>query len=768
MMYFRMDFGIQAFARFDPDQAAVLGSQRTGKLPVGNQITVGDMIRAELVFNGKDASEVFRHSEFNQDIVLTHSGLPANTPVRMEPGEVKVFTNSQPGVRSYGDSYRMVLTEAVSDHAFSGGLSLSRWQGNRTSPTDPMTLQSNEWLEIVFDYRGGPNSRTEDNRPFPGGLNEGEYSFLTTYLLSRGDTANLPEGESTNSPGLRYFMLYPDAYNSGFNGGLLNRRIILPYSAISNRGGSDSDPEKHYIGYTDFYMKPSRGEHYHTEVFTHHSTRAMSLNPENSGAVGKNGNRLPKIWGLRLGTEHEVASGMEPRDRLSFGGDGRGVWGRSLHTHSGNPRVVLYDVPTAPLTSIGQLQHLNHALHVWEPAYAVGNSLASPYLPRDQIWNMPTEPAGEPLRRMQFDTSYLMNRALWDRFFFSSISRPATATGYDTLMSLDDAITRWEEQPLNPRVVPLGGSTRASRLQALSESNYAAHGPQTRPSDPLPHNRVAEFYGLAGAFNVNSVSVEAWKAILGSLNAGDMDITDDQGRIIRLTLADTLRHFPRSARLAGGSGAGSDDRWTGPGNLTPARVNTLAENIVAEIKDRARAQGAPFPSLASFVNRKVENTPFGLSGVLQSAIDRGTSGAGFNQPLLDQEGVPAHVTVAHDVPGLFLLTDRYFINYPSPGHFRNNSAAGISQYISQADILSVIGSQLTVRSDTFVIRAHGSVGEQAAVAWCEAVVQRLPDYINPEADAPHVQPAQLGDPANQTYGRRFRIVSFRWLNEDEI
>ena len=117
MMYFRMDFGIQAFARFDPDQAAVLGSQRTGKLPVGNQITVGDMIRAELVFNGKDASEVFRHSEFNQDIVLTHSGLPANTPVRMEPGEVKVFTNSQPGVRSYGDSYRMVLTEAVSDHA---------------------------------------------------------------------------------------------------------------------------------------------------------------------------------------------------------------------------------------------------------------------------------------------------------------------------------------------------------------------------------------------------------------------------------------------------------------------------------------------------------------------------------------------------------------------------------------------------------------------------------------------------------------------------
>lgn len=63
--------------------------------------------------------------------------------------------------------------------------------------------------------------------------------------------------------------------------------------------------------------------------------------------------------------------------------------------------------------------------------------------------------------------------------------------------------------------------------------------------------------------------------------------------------------------------------------------------------------------------------------------------------------------------------------------------------ISEIDQLaSAIGSQVTVRRDTFIIRAYvdarDSSGRIMAKAWCEATVQRNAEYLNP-ADAPEAQ-----------------------------
>ena len=54
-----------------------------------------------------------------------------------------------------------------------------------------------------------------------------------------------------------------------------------------------------------------------------------------------------------------------------------------------------------------------------------------------------------------------------------------------------------------------------------------------------------------------------------------------------------------------------------------------------------------------------------------------------------------------------------------------------------------------------------------ARAWCEAVVQRFPEYLD-EGDAPETTYAELTSEINETYGRKIRIVSFRWLNDNEI
>ena len=60
-------------------------------------------------------------------------------------------------------------------------------------------------------------------------------------------------------------------------------------------------------------------------------------------------------------------------------------------------------------------------------------------------------------------------------------------------------------------------------------------------------------------------------------------------------------------------------------------------------------------------------------------------------------------------------------------------------------------------------------GEETSRAWCEAVVQRKADYVDP-ADASTVLPSSdtLSSSANANFGRRFEIISFRWLAPEEI
>jgi hypothetical protein len=97
--------------------------------------------------------------------------------------------------------------------------------------------------------------------------------------------------------------------------------------------------------------------------------------------------------------------------------------------------------------------------------------------------------------------------------------------------------------------------------------------------------------------------------------------------------------------------------------------------------------------------------------------------------------------------------------------------AGYPGYLLQADVLSALAPNLAARSDTFTIRTYGDVRSPStdtitARAWCEAVVQRIPDYIDPDATAAEATPAP-GTP-NATFGRRYQVVSFRWLTPADI
>jgi hypothetical protein len=98
---------------------------------------------------------------------------------------------------------------------------------------------------------------------------------------------------------------------------------------------------------------------------------------------------------------------------------------------------------------------------------------------------------------------------------------------------------------------------------------------------------------------------------------------------------------------------------------------------------------------------------------------------------------------------------------------------GTPAYISQADILQPIAPIINARSDTFLIRTYGeALGPDGktvlAKAWCEAVVQRYPEYVNPQ-DKPETPVTEPGlQPENKNFGRRFILKSYRWLAPSEI
>lgn len=168
-----------------------------------------------------------------------------------------------------------------------------------------------------------------------------------------------------------------------------------------------------------------------------------------------------------------------------------------------------------------------------------------------------------------------------------------------------------------------------------------------------------------------------------------------------------------------------------------------------------KARG-PFLNMADFVNRRPNSSDatHRVLGALQAAIDKSGLNNRFNAP-----GRTLASTDVPDMPGNANLNGE-----PTPAR-----AVGAAGFLSQGALLTAFGSQITVRGDTFVIRTYGDSRDAddkiQAKAWCEAVVQRTPEYVDPS------NPPETADslaPVNTTFGRKFGIVSFRWLSQTEI
>ena len=277
--------------------------------------------------------------------------------------------------------------------------------------------------------------------------------------------------------------------------------------------------------------------------------------------------------------------------------------------------------------------------------------------------------------------------------------------------------------------VPRFASTWTPESGLPLPNRYASvYHPESTPLIALPDlqssTTSARYLLQNGAFNINSTSVEAWSAVLGSKFAAWKYAMDPASGI---TLENVFLRMPHGAQqlanpplLSGGSGTSAlndvNARNTSGRQLTSAEITALATQIVGQI----RSHGRPFLSLQEFIS----------GGSIFNAINI------------------ASINNALGPTKIF-----------GPGA------------LTQADVIGSMAPFITARSDTFLIRSYGDVqnpvtGTVEGRAWCEALVQRLPDLAD-NASAP-IANVVAPNPATYPSGRKFKIISFRWLSASDI
>jgi hypothetical protein len=441
--------------------------------------------------------------------------------------------------------------------------------------------------------------------------------------------------------------------------------------------------------------------------------------------------------------------------------------------------TVLFS-PPSEMVSLAQFQHADLTADDYntsishQPGNAVGNSYASPFVKRAfsmemrKDYHIEDSPNVRAANRRYYDLSYLLNASLWDGYYLSTISSS-------------------------------GGDTTPQNVNM-----FQIHQPSS-PSELRDAKKAAAFLAVKGSFNVNSTNKEAWKALIASTQnlKHPSDTSAQEGAMFPRS----LEQLHTSANPPSGN---ASDSWSGYRRLSHDEVDALAEEICRQVRLRG-----PFTSMAHFINRALlplDDTTKAMSrsGALQSAIDLAgltispdgtqTAFSLFSDSAeLNDEKLHLQADGGYPRADLAGNTETRFANSATPPVWASRSrggnpgnvasiladrsmltdfqaeqgfrSTGSPAWLTQADLLQSLGPVLSARSDTFRIRAYGESvnpdnGKVRARAWCEAIVQRMPEYLDASNRA-EILPDNL-NPVNKKFGRRLKMISFRWLSHDEI
>ena len=362
----------------------------------------------------------------------------------------------------------------------------------------------------------------------------------------------------------------------------------------------------------------------------------------------------------------------------------------------------LFELPRERVLSLASLQHLY--FHNERP-FQVGNSWGSEGVTNTSEW--------------------------FDHYYFSGISRSDTADDFKA-----------DAGAPNPVLVNYDLEDGSNELFSWQSEN---------PADATAARQPAAHFMITNQFNINSTSVAAWKAALGSLRIRDYYYLDypeeDTSDLSTLSVSNASkeRMFARFSHSlvetyeATETPAFDNTEPVAPSafyrhgarRLTEEQLTDLAKSVVDQIIDR----GHPFESMEAFLSTNTLNE----KSLMEQAIETVMAPSGRQEWYHDWE-LEGDKSALDETP--------IEIDHFSPG------------FLTQADIMTAIGPMLAPRSDTFKIRtraqSYSPTGELAGSVALEAIVQRTPQPVDSAADI------------LSSTNRRFRLLSLRWLSNDEI
>ena len=499
----------------------------------------------------------------------------------------------------------------------------------------------------------------------------------------------------------------------------------------------------------------------------------------------------PGGWGSVMETSGADAS-------RAFGG-----MSQTSALSGGVTSAVYTEVPLAPPLSLAQYTHANFGLRDQDPLFQIGQSFAPL-----NCYNNSARTVDGAAGVMNQEGSWMANAALFDRFFLSGaapvIRRGADVAELKSLETVLDDFAAGQGKLANPRTWLFAQRDEETVRRMLRD-----------------HRRIAGTILSEGTFNVNSTSVPAWAALLASAKRNALGAANELE-----PAANINARFPRAIRADDASVSHANNltdprAWTGLATLSDDQIWTLARFIVEEMRNRMRFnhryeyglraspyldihyvirnRGAevplPFIGLSQFLNR-FNCAPYAndiaWQGCLQNAILRAdTAGANLSNrsaPLtpaltFGSTQTAANSSLAGAVPYVFVPNNAMATDpRVTPLQNRNHALRAAPTSLTQADILAAVGSSLSTRSDTFVIRCFGDAADPLdpsktlASCWIEAVVQRIPEFCDPsqppETEVSHPTDGQRHNPllnrVNQTLGRRFIILSSRMLGPNDL
>ncbi len=762
--------------------------------------------------------------------------------VSLQPGEYRVYSPASPEASVWGQAVRLTnsfnFTGGYTDGGSTGLDWGVLWPGFNFWSTDRVQFEIAPTGRSLADAFGILRSVPTANRITPGGVFRSRHGLVcwpgdgltetsTSYeLYNRSSEINeisqrVIDPTRVGHPGpITFPNLFAIPSNRTATGVPAPGQIIAALE-LSTRSVTERLPSTSWLSTVATSALPyppytAAAALYQTApaapMFTHTNPSAPVVRSDGAGRItnGANQGFNGSSPSYRMRCFRPSGSGSGPWSTLiatQVSGGSTLAYGGFSKEVTGTTRAIHLEIPLAPPASLGQYAHANFGLRDQQPLYGVGNSFASLQVPSNRAYALTSPDWTES------DQPFLLNDAIWDAFFLSSAgpemirnvspSAPAPPNPEAADSSNPYAETRPLEQVIDEFCA--GQRSLLNPRMRLDSSNPSAHAALSS------HRTAAAALLNHGAFNVNSVSVDAWIAFLGSANrvayasltAAQPNTTAGNNANVRLPRA--LQAGP-SSPATGAMNEPGRTNWHGFINLNEAQIRALATAIVAENKARfqlltrterdqtsppaarlfagQRTASTPYLSLAEFVNRFLcTETWAARCGALQSAIFRAdaTNAARLSDRLTEVAGVrfPAEVMVNETT---LSGTNAAPLNQPQnveafekpvsgPGSSRVHAAMGSPGNLLQTDLLQCLGGSIATRSDTFLIRAYGeAVDEQGSKAssWVEAVVQRVPEFISTD-NAPETRPE---DPAftavNRLLGRRFRVISCQWLQPDEI